>query len=184
MTSRLLQVREGVTQRFWVEDGVLYAKDQRPYVSKSCEFFRSKLLSENHDTPWAGSPGQQRTLAFLSWSFYWRGFFFSVCKNLSCLSVGQGWAAEDCRLVETVTHSREAMSQFIYGLYHWITKGEGFWVDYLTARKDWTVNFVAWRIRFFQIYRSSRWLKERASPTARGLVWYRTRTRAEGVVFQ
>lgn len=65
VTSRLLQVREGVTQRFWVEDSVLYAKDQRPYVSKSCEFFRSKLLSENHDTPWAGSPGQQRTLAFL-----------------------------------------------------------------------------------------------------------------------
>ncbi len=36
VTSRLLQVREGVTRRFWVEDGVLYAKDQRSYVSNSC----------------------------------------------------------------------------------------------------------------------------------------------------
>lgn len=66
VTSRLLQVREGVTRLFWVEDGVLYAKDQRPYVSNSCEFFRSKLLSENNETPWAGHPGQQRTLALLS----------------------------------------------------------------------------------------------------------------------
>lgn len=40
------------------------------------------------------------------------------------------------RLVATVTHSREAMSQFLYGLYHWITKGEGLDFDYLTAIKD------------------------------------------------
>lgn len=91
VTSRLLkQVREGVTRRFWVEDSVLYAKGQRPYVPNSCGLRRSKLLSENHETPWAGHPGQQRTLALLSRSFDWPGFFGTVCKNLSCLSAGQG----------------------------------------------------------------------------------------------
>nr|WP_244957245.1 hypothetical protein [Candidatus Frankia nodulisporulans] len=45
------------------------------------------------------------------------------------------------RLVETVTYSREAMGQFIYGLHHWITKGEGFVVDYGGGRPFFQVCF-------------------------------------------
>lgn len=64
-------MKEGVTRRFWQEDGFfLYAKGGKPYIPNSGGL-RRKLLKETHDSPWAGHPGQERTLALLSQSFFW-----------------------------------------------------------------------------------------------------------------
>ena len=45
----LKQVREGVIRWFWVEDGVLYTKENKPYVSKT-RGLRQLLLKETHDS--------------------------------------------------------------------------------------------------------------------------------------
>ncbi|KAK9113309.1 hypothetical protein Syun_020106 [Stephania yunnanensis] len=69
--SKLLKlVADGVTRRFWCEDGVLYAKGGRPYVPNSGGL-RRQLLKETHDARWAGHPGIERTYALLSRSFFW-----------------------------------------------------------------------------------------------------------------
>ena len=71
ITNQLLgQVKEGITRRFWIEDGVLYAKGHRPYVPKTGGL-RQVLLRETHDALYAGHPGQDRTLALISESYYW-----------------------------------------------------------------------------------------------------------------
>ena len=63
-------VEEGKTRQFWVEDGLLWAKGGRLYVPKSGNLRRT-LLSECHDTLWAGHPGWQRTHALLKQGYYW-----------------------------------------------------------------------------------------------------------------
>ncbi|KAK2966295.1 hypothetical protein RJ640_018106 [Escallonia rubra] len=60
----------GQTQRFWVEDGLLYTKGQRAYVPK-WNNLRKRIIRECHDTPWAGHPGQRRTYALVEASYYW-----------------------------------------------------------------------------------------------------------------
>ncbi|KAK2971376.1 hypothetical protein RJ640_030342 [Escallonia rubra] len=60
----------GQTQRFWVEDGLLYTKGQRVYVPK-WNNLRKTIIRECHDTPWAGHPGQRRTYALVEASYYW-----------------------------------------------------------------------------------------------------------------
>lgn len=62
-------VAEGITRKFWVE-GVLYAKSHRPFVPLTWGL-QKELLKETHDSPWAGHPGQECTLALLSQSYYW-----------------------------------------------------------------------------------------------------------------
>ncbi|KAE8654205.1 hypothetical protein F3Y22_tig00117056pilonHSYRG01112 [Hibiscus syriacus] len=61
---------DGKTQRFWVEDGLLYTKGRRIYVPK-WDNLRRDLVKECHDTKWAGHPGQKRTMALLETAYFW-----------------------------------------------------------------------------------------------------------------
>jgi hypothetical protein len=62
-------VKEGTIRRYWLEDGLLYAKGHRLYVPAGP--IRRELLKESHDSRWAGHPGRERMLALLSRSYYW-----------------------------------------------------------------------------------------------------------------
>ena len=55
--------------KFWVEEGVLYAKGHRPLVPLTGGL-RKELLKETHDSICAGHPGQECALALLSRSYY------------------------------------------------------------------------------------------------------------------
>ncbi|KAG9459162.1 hypothetical protein H6P81_003670 [Aristolochia fimbriata] len=50
----------GGTRKFWIGDGLVRTRG-------------GELMRKHHDTPWAGHPGQKRTLALLQHSFYWPG---------------------------------------------------------------------------------------------------------------
>ena len=52
--------QDGKTKRFWVEDGLLYTKGRRVYVSKWGNLWRN-LIKECHNTKWVGHPGQRHT---------------------------------------------------------------------------------------------------------------------------
>jgi hypothetical protein len=62
-------VKQGVVRRYWLEDGLLYAKGRRLYVPSGA--VRRELLKESHDSQWAGHPGGERMLALMSRSYYW-----------------------------------------------------------------------------------------------------------------
>ncbi|RVW50368.1 Transposon Tf2-2 polyprotein [Vitis vinifera] len=68
--SLIALAHEGKTNRFWVEDGLLYTKGRRLYVPKWGNI-RQNLIKECHDTKWAGHPGQRRTRALLESAYYW-----------------------------------------------------------------------------------------------------------------
>ncbi|KAK2977406.1 hypothetical protein RJ640_009957 [Escallonia rubra] len=58
LARKLLKLAEsGQTQRFWVEDSIVYTKGQRVYVPK-WNNLRKRVIRECHDTPWVGHPGQ------------------------------------------------------------------------------------------------------------------------------
>ena len=60
-----MQVKEGTTRRYWLENELLYFTGGKLYVPLS------KLLKETHDTKWASHPGEERTLVLLARSFQW-----------------------------------------------------------------------------------------------------------------
>lgn len=62
-------VRDGTVRRYWLEDGLLYAKVGRAYVPSG--ELRRILLRETHDSTWAGHPGVERTRALLARHFFW-----------------------------------------------------------------------------------------------------------------
>lgn len=64
------QIVDGLTRRFWVEDGLIYAKGGRLYVPCTGGL-RRELLKETHDSLWAGHPGAERTHALLARSYFW-----------------------------------------------------------------------------------------------------------------
>ena len=66
--------KEGKTHQFWVEDDLLWAKGVCLYVPKTGDLWRT-LMSECHDTLWAGHPGWQRTHALLK-----QGYLISAQK--------------------------------------------------------------------------------------------------------
>ncbi|CAH9095580.1 unnamed protein product [Cuscuta europaea] len=71
MAKELMKLaKEGKTQRFWEEDGLLYTKGRRLYVPK-WENLRRDLVKECHDTKWVGHPGQKRTLALVETAYFW-----------------------------------------------------------------------------------------------------------------
>ncbi|KAE8729756.1 cytochrome P450 78A7-like [Hibiscus syriacus] len=71
LTRELVKLAsDGKTQRFWVEDGLLYTKGRRIYVPK-WDNLRQDLIKECHDTKWAGHPGQKRTMALLETTYFW-----------------------------------------------------------------------------------------------------------------
>ncbi|KZV51417.1 hypothetical protein F511_20581 [Dorcoceras hygrometricum] len=63
------QVRNGEIRKYWIEDGLLFAKGSRAYVPSGP--LRKELLRETHDPQWAGHPGVARMLALLSRKYYW-----------------------------------------------------------------------------------------------------------------
>ena len=65
----VLQVKEGVVRRYWLENDLLYAKGDRLYVPINGGL-RQELLQETYDPQWAGHPGRQHMLALLSHSYY------------------------------------------------------------------------------------------------------------------
>ncbi|CAH9148077.1 unnamed protein product [Cuscuta epithymum] len=71
MAKELMKLaKEGKTQRFWEENGLLYTKGRRLYVPKWGSL-RRDLVKECHDTRWAGHPGQRRTLALVETAYFW-----------------------------------------------------------------------------------------------------------------
>jgi len=63
------QIKEGKTRKFFLRDGYLFFGN-RLYVPKTSGL-RRHLLKECHDSPWAGHPGQRRSLALLERGFFW-----------------------------------------------------------------------------------------------------------------
>lgn len=63
-------VGQGKTRQFWMEDGLLKTKGNRLYVPKGGEL-RKTIITECHDTLWAGHPGEERTVALVQRSYYW-----------------------------------------------------------------------------------------------------------------
>ena len=68
--SLMKMVEEGKSKFFWVENGALLTKGPRLFVPRAGNL-RQMLMRECHDTPWAGHPGWQRTLALLKQGYYW-----------------------------------------------------------------------------------------------------------------
>ena len=64
------KVSDGLVRKYWVDDGLLYAKGGRMFVPKGGGL-RQLLLKETHDPHWAGHPGVERMLALLSRDYYW-----------------------------------------------------------------------------------------------------------------
>jgi hypothetical protein len=63
------QVQDGTVRRYWLDDGLLYAKGGRVFVPSGG--LRTQLLREHHDAQWAGHPGRERMLALLARSYFW-----------------------------------------------------------------------------------------------------------------
>ena len=62
-------VTVGLVCRYWLEDGLLYAKGGKLFIhsGKICR----ELLKETYGPQWAGHPGKERMYALLSRSYYW-----------------------------------------------------------------------------------------------------------------
>ncbi|KAL0409742.1 UNVERIFIED_CONTAM: Transposon Tf2-11 polyprotein [Sesamum radiatum] len=63
-------VEQGKARQFWLHDGLLMNKGNRLYVPKSGDL-RKSLISECHDTLWAGHQGEERTYALVQRAYYW-----------------------------------------------------------------------------------------------------------------
>ncbi|KAL0343423.1 UNVERIFIED_CONTAM: Transposon Tf2-11 polyprotein [Sesamum angustifolium] len=63
-------VEQGKARQFWLEEGLLMTKGNRLYVPKGGDL-RKSLISECHDTLWAGHPGEERTYALVQRAYYW-----------------------------------------------------------------------------------------------------------------
>ena len=64
------KIVQGLVRRYWVEDGLIYAKGSRLYVPSGAGL-RRELMRETHDPVWAGHPGVERMLALLGRSYFW-----------------------------------------------------------------------------------------------------------------
>ncbi|XP_061956833.1 uncharacterized protein LOC133678522 [Populus nigra] len=69
-------VREGTVRRYWLDNGLLYAKGGRIYVPSGK--LRKHLLAETHDPQWVGHPGRELMLALLAETYYWPKMEFDV----------------------------------------------------------------------------------------------------------
>ncbi|KAK4390467.1 Transposon Tf2-11 polyprotein [Sesamum angolense] len=63
-------IEQGKARQFWLEEGLLMTKGNRLYVPKGGDL-RKSLISECHDTLWAGHPGEERTYALVQRAYYW-----------------------------------------------------------------------------------------------------------------
>ncbi|KAL0402126.1 UNVERIFIED_CONTAM: Transposon Tf2-11 polyprotein [Sesamum latifolium] len=60
----------GKARQFWLEDGLLMTKENLLYVPKGGDL-RKSLISECHDTLWAGHQGEERTYALVQRAYFW-----------------------------------------------------------------------------------------------------------------
>ncbi|KAL0463297.1 UNVERIFIED_CONTAM: Transposon Tf2-11 polyprotein [Sesamum latifolium] len=63
-------VEQGKARQFWAQDGLLMTKKNRLYVPKGGDL-RKSLISECHDTLWAGQQGEERTYVLVQRAYYW-----------------------------------------------------------------------------------------------------------------
>jgi hypothetical protein len=63
-------IKQGKTRQFWLDEGLVKTKGDRLYVPKGGDL-RKSLITECHDTIWAGHPGEERTFALLQRAYYW-----------------------------------------------------------------------------------------------------------------
>ncbi|CAA0814075.1 Unknown protein [Striga hermonthica] len=63
------QMAAGEVRKYWLEDGLLYAKGRRMYISSGG--MKRELLKDYHDSQWAGHPGVERMYALMMRKFYW-----------------------------------------------------------------------------------------------------------------
>ncbi|KAL0355493.1 UNVERIFIED_CONTAM: Transposon Tf2-12 polyprotein [Sesamum radiatum] len=63
-------VEQGKARQFWLHDGLLMTKGNRLYIPKGGDL-RKLLISECHDTLWAGHQGEERTYALVHRAYYW-----------------------------------------------------------------------------------------------------------------
>ncbi|XP_022857861.1 uncharacterized protein LOC111378821, partial [Olea europaea var. sylvestris] len=63
-------IKQGKTRQFWLDRELVKTKADRLYVPKG-EDLRKSLITECHDTIWAGHPGEERTCALLQRAYYW-----------------------------------------------------------------------------------------------------------------
>ncbi|KAL0401933.1 UNVERIFIED_CONTAM: hypothetical protein Slati_4223200 [Sesamum latifolium] len=63
-------VEQGKARQFWIEDGLLMTKENRLNVPKGGGL-RKSLISECHDTLWAGYQGEERTYALVQRAYFW-----------------------------------------------------------------------------------------------------------------
>lgn len=75
----------GRLTKFRIQYGMLLYSHNRVYVPK-WDGLRKELLKECHDSPWAGHPGRDRTVALIKRGFYWPNMFHEVEQYVrSCL---------------------------------------------------------------------------------------------------
>ncbi|KAK4382366.1 hypothetical protein Sango_2878300 [Sesamum angolense] len=63
------QVKSGLIRKYWLDNGLLYAKDGQVFVPMGT--LRRRLLRETHDLQWDGHPGIDRMVALLARRYYW-----------------------------------------------------------------------------------------------------------------
>ncbi|KAL0361415.1 UNVERIFIED_CONTAM: Transposon Tf2-11 polyprotein [Sesamum radiatum] len=63
-------LEQAKVRQFWLEDGLLMTKENHLYVPKGGDL-RKSLISECHDTLWAGHQGVERTYALVHRAYYW-----------------------------------------------------------------------------------------------------------------
>lgn len=63
------QVKSGETRKYWLEDGLLFARGNRAYVPTGA--LRREVMKERHAPLWAGHPGVERMHALLSRQYTW-----------------------------------------------------------------------------------------------------------------
>lgn len=59
-----LQVKDGEIRKYWLKNGLLFAKESRAYVPVGA--LRRELLGKTHDLQWARHLGVERMYALLS----------------------------------------------------------------------------------------------------------------------
>ncbi|KAK4397570.1 hypothetical protein Sango_1593600 [Sesamum angolense] len=63
------QVKSGLIRKYWLDNGLLHAKDGQVFVPMGT--LRRRLFREIHDPQWAGHPGIDRMVALLARRYYW-----------------------------------------------------------------------------------------------------------------
>ena len=81
---------------------------------------RRKLLKETHDAKWASHPGEERTIALLSRSYYWPKMGEDVQAYVkSCLvcQLDNTEKKKDGGIATASPHTRKAMAKRLHGFH-------------------------------------------------------------------